>query len=134
MGPNDAEVVRVFTQRAGATIADVTFPVNADFTVVAEAEAGSALHGSGAQFSTNIVVRDITANTNIPHAPAAGFSGGLASAQWPNFDQTFRYTVASADLAGREDHLCQVLTYLTAGVNNPDTSFAVSNLFLLTAP
>ena len=40
MGPNDAEVVRVFTQRVGATIADVSFPVGADFTVVADAEAG----------------------------------------------------------------------------------------------
>jgi len=132
MGPNDAEVVRVFTQRVGATIADVSFPVGADFTVVADAEAGSALHGAGAQFSTNIVVRDITANNNIPHAPAAGFSGAMTSAQWPNLDQKFQYTIASADLAGREDHLCQVLTYLTAGVANPDTSFAVSPLFLLT--
>jgi hypothetical protein len=134
LGPNDADLVRVFTQRVGATIADVTFPVGTDFNVIAEAEAGSALHGAGAQFSTNIVMRDITANNNIPHAPAAGFSGAMASAQWPNLDQRFQYTIASADLAGREDHLCQVITYLTAGVTNPDTSFAESPLFMLTPP
>lgn len=133
MGPNDVEVVRVFTRRAGATIADVTFPVSADFNILAEAEAGSALHGTGAQFATNIVVRDITANTNIPHSPATGFSGAMASAAWQNLDQSFQYTVASADLAGRENHLCQVITYLTAGVSNPDTSFSSSSLFMLTA-
>jgi len=134
MGPNDAELIRVFTQGAGATIADVTFPTNAPFDIVVEVEAGTAIHGSGAQFKTNIVVRDLTANANIAAAPAGGVSGAMSSPAWPSPPQKFVYTVAAAALAGKDDHLCQVISFLSVGVTNPDTSFAESPLFLLTSP
>jgi hypothetical protein len=135
VGPNDAELVRVFT--TGDTIGDITFPVGADFKAVVEAEAGSAIFGSGAQFKTNIVVRDISANNDIAFTPAAGFPAAgtptsLNSTSWPNQNQKFEYTVASGGLAGREGHVCQVIAFLTVGVTNPDSSFAVSSLFMLT--
>jgi hypothetical protein len=130
--PNDADVVRVFTNEVGEAFADVALPVNADFEVTVEAEAGSALLAGGDQFETNIVVQDITANNNIPSAPAAGFSGQIGSAAWPNANQTFRYRVAAADLAGRENHVCQALAWLAVGLNNQDVSFVQSANFILT--
>ena len=134
MGPNDTELVRVFTANTGATIGDVTFPVNADFEVRVDAEAGSAIFASGAAFQTNIVLRDITANNDIPFAPAAGFSGGLNSAAFATAAKTFTYTVAAAGLAGRENHICEARAFLNVGVTNQDSSFALSPTFLLTAP
>ena len=134
MGPNDAELVRVFTAQVGGIIADVTFPVNTDFEVRVDAEAGSAIFASGAAFQTNIVLRDITANNDIPFAPAAGFSGTLNSAAFANAAKTFTYAVAAAGLAGRENHLCEARGFLNIGVTNQDSSFAVSPTFLLTAP
>jgi hypothetical protein len=132
---NDAELVRVFTRRVGGAVGDVSFPSNADFQVVVEAEAGSALHGSGAQFLTNIVVRDITDNVNIASAPAVGFSGSMGGADWPNLDATFVFTVAAADLgAAKENDVCQVVAFVKAGVVNPDTTFALSPYFMITAP
>jgi hypothetical protein len=132
MGPNDAELVRIFTARVGATIADVTFPLNADFKIFAEAEAGSAIHGGGGTFVTGIVVRDITKNNDIPSTANSTVNGNLASAAWPNFDQKFEFTVAAAALAGRENDVCQVIAFLKVGTNNPDTSFATSPYFMIT--
>lgn len=134
MGPNDAEMVRVWTRDpAVPTIADVTLPVATNFEVVVECEAGTALHGSGAQFSTNIVIRDITANNNIAANPAAGFSGAMATAAWQNYAKQFVYTLPAANLAGRQNHVCQVLAYLQVGVVNPDVSFASSPLLIITS-
>jgi hypothetical protein len=129
VGPNDAEVVRVFTKEPGGTISDETLSVSAGFDVAVEAEAGSAIHGSQAGFETNIVVRDISANDNIAATPAGGVSGQTAGAAWPNQAQTFAFTVASAALAGRENHIGQVLAYLRVG---QDSSFETSPLFMLT--
>jgi hypothetical protein len=134
VGPNDVEVVRVFTARAGAVVADITFPVNADIKIFVEAEAGTAIHGGGGTFLTGIVVRDITQNNNIPFTANSTVNGNLASAAWPNFDQRFEFTVAAADLAGRENDVCHVIAFLKVGTNNPDTSFAVSPYFMLTNP
>jgi hypothetical protein len=134
MGPNDTELVRVYTREAGRTIADLTLPVTADGEVVVQAEAGSAIHSTGAQFDTNIVVRDLTANDVIAANPAAGFSGQMKKAAWPNLDQEFVYTIPAANLTGRENHLCQVITFLTVGIGpNQDASFAESALFIVTA-
>ena len=135
MGPNDAEVVRVFTARAvgAAFVPDVTFGQNEDIKIFVEAEAGTTIHGSAADFLTGIVVRDITQNDNINFTANSTLTGDLASANWPNFDQKFEFTVAQADLATRENHVCQVIAFLKIGVNNPDTSFALSPLFFVEA-
>ena len=133
-GVNDTEFIRVFTNEVGEAFADLAFAVNQNFEVTVEAEAGSAVLSGGLQFNTNIVVQDVSANDNIPANPAAGFSGQIGSAAWPNANQKFVYTVNSADLAGRENHLCQVVAWLTTGLNNQDVSFSTSPYFLLTNP
>jgi hypothetical protein len=135
VGPNDAELVRVFTARVvgGAAVPDVTFGLNEDVKIFSEAEAGTTVHGTGAQFLNGIVVRDITQNNNIPFTANSTLTGALASAQWPNFDQRFEFTVAQADLAGRENDVCQVIAFLKIGTNNPDSSFAVSQYFMIEA-
>jgi hypothetical protein len=134
VNPNDTNLARVFTARVGAVISDSTFAVNQDFVVRVEAEAGSTIHGGGGPFETNLVIRDITANNDVPFAPAAGFSGNLATAAWPNLDQTFEYTVAAAGLAGRENHICQVYAFLRVGVVDANASFAASEFFMITPP
>lgn len=132
---NDAELVRVFTRRVGGAVGDVTFPSNANFEVIVEAEAGSALHGTGAAYLTNIVVRDITDNVNIAANPAVGFSGSMGDARWTNLDTTFTFTVAAAQLgAAKENDVCQVIAFVKAGNVNPDTTFALSAYFMITAP
>jgi hypothetical protein len=129
VGPNDAGVVRVFTKEPGGMISDETLSVGAGFDIAVEAEAGSAVHGAGTSFSTNVVVRDISANDNIAATPAAGVTGSTATAAWPTQAYTFAFNVAAAALAGRENHICQVLAYLRVG---QDSSFATSPLFILT--
>jgi hypothetical protein len=133
-GVEDTELVRVFTNEVGEAFADLAFAVNQNFEVTVEGEAGSSPLAQGVQFNTNIVVQDVTANNNIPANPAAGFSGQIGSAAWPNANQKFTYTVNSADLAGRENHLCQVIAWLTTGLNNQDVSFSTSPYFLITNP
>jgi hypothetical protein len=129
MGPNDAEVVRVFTKEPGGSIGDETLSVAAGFDIAVDAEAGSTIHGAGTLYETNVVVRDISKNDNIAATPAGGVSGSTTDANWPNQAQTFAYKVASAALTGRENHICQVLAYLRVG---QDSSFETSPLFMLT--
>jgi len=134
MGPNDTELVRVYTREPGDTVADLTLPITANGEVVIEAEAGSTIHGTGAQFETNVVVRDLTANSVIATTPAAGFNGQLNTAAWPAFNQQFVFTIPTANLAGRANHCCQVLAFVTVGIGpNQDVSFAESPVFILTA-
>ena len=66
MSPNDVELVRVYPKETGGKISDTTLPISSGFEVIVEAEAGSAIHSSGAQFLTNILVRDLSANGKIP--------------------------------------------------------------------
>jgi hypothetical protein len=60
----------VYTRETGGPVADVTLDSTADFEVVVEAEAGSAIFGTGAQFRTGLLIKDIIDNTNIPFTPA----------------------------------------------------------------
>ena len=133
-GANATEMTRVFTNEVGEAFADLAFTVNKNFEVTVEAEAGSAILEGGLQFNTNIVVQDVSANNNIPANPAAGVSGQVGGPKWPNSNQKFTYTVNSADLAGRENHLCQVVAWLTIGLKNQDISFSTSPYFVLTNP
>lgn len=132
MGPNDAELSRVFTREVGGTIADISLSLTNDFEIVVEAEAGSAIHGGGTAYLVDVVVRDITANNDIPTAPA-DYKGNMGDANWPNQARQFVFKVSSADLAGKENNICKVTAYLKAGVADPDVSFAESYPFIITA-
>ena len=132
MSPNDVELVRVYTKEIGGKISDTTLPVSSGFEVIVEAEAGSAIHSSGAQFLMNILVRDLSANDIIPATPTQAVSGAMSSSAWPELYRALQYKVNKADLTGRENHVCQVIAFLNVGVNNPDVSFAVSPFSILT--
>ncbi|WP_406356283.1 hypothetical protein [Streptomyces sp. NBC_00658] len=131
MGPNDVELVRVFTRRLKGTIADVTLESTSEFEVILEAECGTALFGVAGKYQAEIVVRDITANNNIPFKVAGPTSGAFGDATWPQEDQQFVYHVEPSALKGRGGHLCQVYAYLIVGARNFDTSIRVSPMFLI---
>lgn len=134
MGPNDVDLARVFVRelRQNAVVGEESLDIQSGLQIVVEAEAGSAILGLGTQFLTNIVVRDLTANNNIPAQPPGGFSGTMSTPAWPAVDHQFLFSVAPGVLAGRADHLCEVLAFLKAGLVNPDVEFATSYTFILT--
>ncbi|SEE74075.1 hypothetical protein SAMN05216489_08103 [Streptomyces sp. 3213] len=131
MGPNDVELVRVFTRRPKSPIADVTFEATGEIEVVLEAECGSTLLGGGGKYQAEIIVRDITANTNIPFKTAGPTKGSFMDANWPQEDQKFVYHVEPSALKGRGGHLCQVYAYLLVGLRNFDADFKTGELFLI---
>ena len=131
MGPNNAELARVFTRRPKSTIADVTFEASGEIEIVLEGECGSTLLGLGSKYRVEILVRDITANDNIPFKVAGPTNGAFMDATWPQEDQAFVFHVEPAALAGRGGHLCQVYAYLLVGVRNFDADFKSSELFLI---
>ncbi len=138
MGPNDVDLVRVFTRTVGGTTAEVALPYNAGFQVVVEAEAGSAIFASGAQFAISLVVRDLTTGTNfavtpVPPSPSPGTNANLNSAAWPAQTRQFVYSVAAPG-AARENDIGQVLASLRVGVTNPDVEFVESPLFIIIRP
>lgn len=141
MGPNDVELVRVFAKEKTADIADITFQVGDDFDVVVEAEAGEAIHNAGAQFRLFMVLRDITLNDNIlPLTPKAGTNtpaletpANMMSDAWPHQPRKFEYTVSAVAIAGRANHVCRAIAFLTVGASGKrDTSFGTSPYFMLT--
>ncbi|MFJ9123471.1 hypothetical protein ACIRJS_05265 [Streptomyces sp. NPDC102340] len=131
MGPNDVELVRVFTRRLKGTIADVTLEATSEFEVILEAECGTALFGIAGKYQAEIVVRDISANNNIPFKTAGPTKGSFGDAAWPQEDQRFVYTVEPAALNGRGGHLCQVYAYLLVGNRDYDACTTVSPMFLI---
>jgi hypothetical protein len=138
MGPNDVELVRVWTREVGASVADVTFPHNADFQVVVDVEAGTTIFGGGTKYQTGIYVRDLSNFTAIPAAPVpptVTTQDDMGAASWPNTRHQFVYKVAAADLgAARENHCCEVLAFLRVRVSDPDVTFATSPTFIITRP
>lgn len=132
MNPNDVDLTRVFVREPGAIVADSSIPVASGLEIVVEAEAGTTVHGNGTQFLTNIVVRDITANSNIAAIPGPGYAGTMHTSAWPAPDHQFVWNVPPTSLAGSENHVCEVIAFLKAGLANPDVEFATSEPFILT--
>lgn len=133
MGPNDVDLTRVFVREPGTVVADSSIQVAGGLEVVVEAEAGTTVFGGGTQFLTNIVIKDLTDGTNIAAVPGVGFGpAAMDTAAWPAVDHQFVYNVPAATLAGRQNHVCEVLAFLKAGITNPDVEFASSELFILT--
>ncbi|MBI1878893.1 MAG: hypothetical protein HYR94_11870 [Chloroflexi bacterium] len=134
---NDVDIVRVFARQVNGAIAEVTFPTDQDFEVILEAEAGATVHKSGAQYQAGIAVRDLTNGTvipaaNDPNTPDSGHMKGVK--EWPKEAYAIKYTVAKANLAGRANHVLEVLAFVTEGVSDVDASFATSPPFILTVP
>jgi hypothetical protein len=135
MGPNDVEIIRVFTKEASGTVADTTLDSSADAQVVVEVEAGSAAFGTGGNWKVGIVVKDLVDGTVIPFTltPTTAVSGQLSTPPWDTQAERFRYTIPNANLAQHKGNLCQVYAYLLFGTNaqNFDASFVESPVFLV---
>jgi len=63
MGPNDVEIVRVYTRLAARDIADCTFATDEKCEVVVEAEAGNAIWAMGVPYWIGLSIRDLTDNS-----------------------------------------------------------------------
>jgi hypothetical protein len=139
MGPNDAELIRVFTSNVGSPIGDFVFRVGSPFEVRVDVEAGVAV--AGMAFRTNILIFDFMNPANPvpftdPNGPPPGFVGNAIdppAGPWPTAAHTFVYNVPAPG-AGRTNNLCQVHAWLLVGGGpNFDTSFAASPTFFLTS-
>ena len=138
MGPNDAELVRVYTRNptaaGGDPVADVTFPFKQNIEVVVDVEAGYAIFGLGAQYEVGVVVRDLSDGSFIPTTSNIKTPDSIGSdgSAWTTQATSFVFTIQAESLgAGKENHICEVLAYLRVGVINPDISFARSSLFMI---
>lgn len=137
MGPNDADIISASVRAAGGSSNDNTLDPSKDAELVIVVEAGSAVIGTGGQWQVGIVVKDVVSGAVIPFvlAPTPVDNGHLGSAPWPAAtpQATFRYTIASADLALHKGHLCRIYAYLLIGINaaNYDASFVESEYFLV---
>ncbi|NIR48740.1 hypothetical protein GWO43_09910 [candidate division KSB1 bacterium] len=139
MGPNDAELVRVFTREVGGTIGDVTFPDNQDIEIVVEAEVGTALFNTGGAFNFTLCVRDLCTfdlvqARNGALADILEQPGTFGAAPWANLAQQFTFVIPASELANRAGHILEILVCLQVGIATVDASFARSPLFHITVP
>ena len=136
MHADDAQIVRVYTKRPGATISDQTYPSNQPFVVTIEAEAGQQVFDDARDYHIRVVVRDLTDNSIVlpPNDPDAQLDGRVRGAdpEWNTLDLKYDFPEVPAQGETKESHVYQVIAHLTAGDVNPNVSFAVSPLFCIT--
>lgn len=134
MGPNDAQLVRVFTREAGGAVSDTTAASGSDFEIVVEAEAGLALHSYGGQYEIGIVVRDLTTSTSIHTDTLKDLFG---KANWPvgKLAKQFVFTLPATKLTdAMSTHILEVIGYLKVGgvgTLPADVSFEKSPMFII---
>jgi hypothetical protein len=133
MGPNDAQIIRVYTRELGAVIADFTIDSGKDAEVVVDVEAGLAALGGGGQWQLGIVIKDLVNGNVIAFTTPPPVNGNLGAAPWSAQDETFAWTVPSANLTGSKGDLCQVYAYLLVGngLTPYYASYAESPVFLV---
>jgi hypothetical protein len=126
MGPNDAEIIRVFTKRIAGTISDETLKTSEDFDVLVESEYGAAIAGIVSEIG--VTVLDLTASNVIVNFPPISFNAIPG-------EKKDTFVVSKTLLTGRENHVCQIVAFLSLGIAvEPDASFATSSHFLLIKP
>lgn len=135
MGPNKAEIIRVYTREATGEIADNTLDPSANAVVVVDLEAGSTIFGTGAKWQLGIFVKDLVAGSLVPFTltPTTAVDGNLSAAPWTSQSERFHYTIPAASLALHKGNLCQIYAYLLIGTTaaNFDASFVRSEPFLV---
>lgn len=130
MGPNHAQIIRVYTREVGSPIADFVLDATKPAEVVVEVEAGATVFSLGAKFTTGFMVKDLETGASIGYTPPA-VSGTLSFPPWTSPSEAFVYTISPAALAPHQGHLCRVYAYLLVGVAQYDASFVESELFLI---
>src|SRR5689334_22892691 len=128
MGPNHAEIIRLYTREPGNTIEDLTLDSAANAEVVVEVEAGQTIFETGARYETGLVIKDLETGGSIPFSPVP-VSGSLTDPPWDTQADSFTYTIQAGDLAGHAGNLCRVYAYLLVGVKDFDASFAEARSF-----
>ncbi|GAA3973333.1 MULTISPECIES: hypothetical protein [Streptomyces] len=134
MGPNDAQIVRVFSRGLKGPIADLTLNPNSEGEVVLEAEAGETLHDGGGDYLVTLVVRDLSDGTaipaQVPNAPKPGeVKGRFRDPNWVDLPASFGFVMSSADLKNHRGHLVQAYGSVVYGNTKPGSTFAVSQTF-----
>ena len=137
MGPNDVEIVRVYTRQPKGDIADSTFATSEKCEVVVEAEAGSAIWAMGVPYWIGVSVRDLTDNTVKVYSTEEGSNLGGSKWEKKTYKKVFGpFTLK--DISGltklQGAHCFEVLAYVRAGMQEPDVSFARSPLFMYYEP
>lgn len=132
MGPNDAQLVRVFPRKMGALITDLAFPSDCVFEIVVEGEAEKAIYAIGAKYEIRIDVIDFSAMTSIVTSAIVA-TGHLGDAAWPTQTQQLVFPIAAPGTMN-EGHVWKSIASLKIGITNPHTSIAESELFLITSP
>jgi len=130
MHPNDVQLIRVYARERKGKIVDKTFPSDAEFEVVVEAEAGKSIHGGGGKFSIHIVVRDLTDFTIIKEDR---LQGHFSEENWPKPVLSHAFPIPTQG-SKKENHIYEILASLAVGVRNPNVSFVTSPLFIIHQP
>ncbi|MGW1215552.1 hypothetical protein ACWD5F_38565 [Streptomyces sp. NPDC002499] len=133
MGPNDAQIVRVFSREPSGKIADSTLDPQKDGEIVLEAEAGRTLHGQEGSYRVSLVVRDIDDGTAIPVVGSGVVQGHFLTPGegWTDFPGVFEFTLSSAVLSQHAGHIAQAYGSVKYGSTEPGATFAVSPPFLI---
>lgn len=128
---NDVQLVRVYTREKEGRILKETFPSDAEFEVVVEAEAGETIHSLKAEYFIQIVVRDLT-NFTIVHKDS--LKGNLKDEPW-NEPVLLHAFPIRAQGAAKENHIYEVLASLCVGKGEgTPVSFAKSPMFIIYTP
>ena len=129
--PNDVSIARVYTRKVGGAIADTSFDSDEKFEVVVEAEAGSAIHGTGAPYQIGIAVRNLTDSSTTVHNLEEDGTFGTAG-EWENlaYEEVFGpFSPVPGDFQ-QGVHCYEIIAYVRARKTDPDVSFAKSPVFL----
>jgi hypothetical protein len=132
MGPNKAELRRIFVRASGSVVEHATLPFDSAFDAVIECEAGTALHGSGARYAVRIDVIDLSAMRSVVESAIVA-SGSLGDAKWPSPAHQFVFGIAAPGPTS-EGHIWKAFASLKVGVRRPDISFAESTIFVISSP
>jgi serine/threonine protein kinase len=130
MHPNDVQLVRVYPSESEGRILEKSIPSDTEFEVVVEAKAGVTIHGDGAKYFIQIVVRDLTDFTVVYED---NLKGNLGQEPWSEPVLLHAFPIPAQNPA-RENHIYEVLASLSAGIRNPNVSFAKSPLFIICRP
>ncbi|NIR48736.1 hypothetical protein GWO43_09890 [candidate division KSB1 bacterium] len=132
MNANEVKLVRVYTREKGGIIFEDTFPFDAEFEVVLEARAGTALFATGGRFEIQAVVRDLTDNRVIVHKGTLG-PGNFGDKNWPA-PSLLTGCLIPAQGPQKEGHIYEVIATLAFGTANPNISFVRSPVFIICKP
>ncbi|MGW6904571.1 hypothetical protein [Streptomyces sp. NPDC054940] len=129
MGPNDAQVVRVFSREPGSPISDVTLDPGQNGEIVLEAEAGRTLHQNGGRYTVTLVVRDLSDGSAIPVTGATVVRGNFLDANWPGLAARFTFTMSDVTLKAHAGSIAQAYGSVVYGTGEPGATFALSQPF-----